>query len=145
MSRPAKPATCHPDRKSRVRGLCQPCFIRKYYQENKQRLKDYAKEYYKENREHQLYNSRNGELKKKYGLSYDDYLKMVEEQLGKCYICKRQEDYKLHVDHNHKTGKVRKLLCNRCNYLLSAVENTDHLAKFLGYLEEHNDIERNQR
>jgi hypothetical protein len=54
-------------------------------------------------------------LKRIYGISSDDYESMLEAQNGVCWICQKSEDVKLSVDHDHDTGKVRGLLCNRCN------------------------------
>ncbi|MDO9463776.1 MAG: endonuclease VII domain-containing protein [bacterium] len=54
---------------------------------------------------------------RKYGLSHEDWLRMYETQDGKCLICGKSfikpSDAK--VDHNHRTGKIRGLLCNNCN------------------------------
>jgi hypothetical protein len=50
---------------------------------------------------------------------------MFEDQKGCCGICKRhQSEFKkrLGVDHNHSTGKIRKLLCDRCNLGLGFYE-----------------------
>lgn len=63
-------------------------------------------------------------LKWKYGIGLDVYEKMLVAQGGVCLICKEKETRKnkhtgtcrLHVDHCHKTGKVRGLLCQRCNF-----------------------------
>lgn len=52
-------------------------------------------------------------LKKLYGLTPDDVEKMFLSQGGGCAIC--YEARPLCIDHNHKTGKVRALLCDRCN------------------------------
>lgn len=53
---------------------------------------------------------------KKLGITEDDYNKMFDEQMGLCAICHKPEiDIKLAVDHCHETGKVRGLLCKRCN------------------------------
>jgi len=63
---------------------------------------------------------------KKYGLSYEEYQEMLKKQDYKCAIesCSRKDgDFKrvLHVDHCHKTGKVRQLLCSHCNTVLGKV------------------------
>jgi hypothetical protein len=67
---------------------------------------------------------RNWELKRRYGLTIADYERMIVEQGGKCALCKRPpKTQKLNVDHNHKTGKVRKLLCSLCNrYVIGVIE-----------------------
>ena len=64
--------------------------------------------------------SRRYSLKKNYGLSIEQYDRMLEDQKGKCAICaaKRPPDAPLsffHVDHDHQTGVVRGLLCGPCN------------------------------
>jgi hypothetical protein len=50
----------------------------------------------------------------KYGLTLEDYNKMLREQDGVCAICSRRQN-PLHVDHNKRTGEVRGLLCMPCN------------------------------
>lgn len=76
-------------------------------------------------------------LKKRYGISVECYEKMLEDQNGVCAICgafpgKRR----LHVDHNHKTGEVRGLLCNNCNVGIGhAQEDITTLKKMIYYLE----------
>ena len=53
---------------------------------------------------------------KKFGITEDEYMKMFDVQNGVCAICHRPElDVKLAVDHDHRTLKVRGLLCKRCN------------------------------
>ena len=67
-------------------------------------------------------------IKRRYGLSFDEWQAMLKAQDGCCKICgqpgkltKSGRSY-LHVDHNHKTGKVRGLLCARCNLLIGYME-----------------------
>ena len=63
-------------------------------------------------------------LKRRYGISYVDYISMFEEQKGVCKICGQESVRKrLSVDHCHTTGKVRGLLCERCNTLLGRVKD----------------------
>ena len=50
-----------------------------------------------------------------YGLSKDSFFKMLEIQKNCCAICSDTIDEKCHVDHDHKTGAVRGLLCRTCN------------------------------
>lgn len=47
-------------------------------------------------------------------LTDQEYKEMYEVQRGKCKIC-GEEEQELLVDHNHATGKVRGLLCRKCN------------------------------
>lgn len=62
-----------------------------------------------------LNNSLKAKLKK-YKLTEAEYASMLEKSGNKCYICgKPPKNRALHIDHNHKTGKVRGLLCYICN------------------------------
>lgn len=56
-------------------------------------------------------------LKKGYGISLKEYTRMKESQNNTCLICGAppSENKRLHVDHCHKSKKVRGLLCNFCN------------------------------
>jgi len=72
-------------------------------------------------------------LKKKYGMTPGDYSQMWKKQKGRCVICK--QPVKLHVDHNHKTGKVRGLLCSNCNTALGSFkDNIGILQNAIKYL-----------
>ena len=56
-----------------------------------------------------------------YGITPDDYNQLFQQQNGCCAICgKHQSKLKrrLDVDHDHKSGKVRGLLCNPCNKII---------------------------
>lgn len=84
------------------------------------------------------------QLKYKFGLSLEDWLKMYDHQGGVCPICKKkirrsidEEGKKPSVDHDHKTGLVRGLLCQfPCNYALGHFEdNLDLLKACVAYLE----------
>lgn len=52
-------------------------------------------------------------LKSRYGISKVEYDNLISNQKDGCIICHKK--VKLVLDHNHKTGKVRGLLCNKCN------------------------------
>lgn len=71
-------------------------------------------------------------LKQKYGITAIDYIRLLENQQMSCAICGRFENVgkimqvrKLGVDHNHKTGQVRGLLCNWCNISMGWLEKYD--------------------
>lgn len=76
-------------------------------------------------------------LLKTYGINYYEYRKMLDGQSGKCAICcKYVSSKRLAVDHCHKTGAVRGLLCSACNTGLGSFrDNVDYLQKAIGYLE----------
>lgn len=73
--------------------------------------------------------------KHKYGLSEVQYNELVDKQDGRCAICNSQPARPLFVDHCHKTGKVRGLLCHGCNILLgTAVDDIERLHAAINYL-----------
>lgn len=77
-------------------------------------------------------------LKRYYGITLEQYRSMEAEQNFVCKICnnKCKTGRELSVDHCHKTGKVRGLLCSTCNYMLgSALDDTTILANGIAYLE----------
>jgi len=69
---------------------------------------------------------RNDNLIRNYGITVDDYNKMLEEQGGRCVIC-TDDNVPLAVDHNHDTGEVRGLLCRKCNSGLGMFKDNDLL------------------
>ena len=82
--------------------------------------------------------SRAGHLQRKYGLSLDQYEAMLASQRGTCAICTRPpgEGRSLHIDHDHETGRIRGLLCFRCNNSLGDLDDDPALLRAaLRYLE----------
>lgn len=63
--------------------------------------------------------ARERNLRSRFGIGVADYDAVLAHQDGKCAICRAPATKSLHVDHSHKTGIVRGLLCWRCNYGLS--------------------------
>jgi hypothetical protein len=59
-------------------------------------------------------------LKRHYGITLEDHAALVAAQDGKCALCGQAK--KLVIDHDHKTGKVRGLLCRHCNFVLGLYE-----------------------
>lgn len=94
-------------------------------------------------REAALHATRKSNLKQKYGLTLEQYEQMVRDQNGVCAICGRPEKYsvtenytrRLSVDHNHKTGKTRGLLCRWCNQRLAHIEDEEFRVKAEEYLQ----------
>jgi hypothetical protein len=76
-------------------------------------------------------------LRTKYGLTLDEYDLMVLKSEGRCQICE-EPNPRLDIDHCHATGKVRGLLCIRCNYQLLGVVQDDSaiLRRAVEYLEQ---------
>lgn len=81
---------------------------------------------------------RNARFKRKYGITADDYDQMMADQGGNCWICKGPPGPRgLVMDHCHKGGHVRGLLCNNCNALLGmANDDVERLRTAIRYLEE---------
>lgn len=87
-------------------------------------------------------NRRDAKLYYRYGIRLADYDRMLEQQGGVCAICGEPEEKKqarkiggektvdsLQVDHDHETGRIRGLICWKCNVgIVKALENRD-LAK----------------
>jgi hypothetical protein len=83
--------------------------------------------------------TRSCHLKRKYGITHNDYLQMLDEQEGVCAACGKPPltGKLLLVDHCHRTGSVRGLLCNRCNILAGFLES-DNRKVVETYLEKYN-------
>lgn len=86
-------------------------------------------------------------MRRKYGMTLEQYRKMDDAQKHKCAICGSEEQSfsyhngrkkNLSIDHCHRTGKVRALLCFRCNGVIGKMEESiDLLTKAVNYLNKH--------
>jgi len=85
-----------------------------YEKEYYLKTKKHRQQYLTDNKEHVKKVVRNYSLKRKYNITPEDYNTLYNKQQGKCAICGNSEEL-LHVDHDHITGKVRGLLCLKCN------------------------------
>jgi hypothetical protein len=138
------------------RGSCRACEQlqrRAWYLAHREDAIARAKAWQQENPERHLDNQRKrrqrpevkareraGHLRRKYGISHEEYEALLHAQGGRCAICRREPNPKisLHVDHDHETGAVRGLLCVRCNNGI-ALFDEDHevLRDIAGYLDAH--------
>jgi hypothetical protein len=78
---------------------------------------------------------------RRYGLTVEQYHQMLENQRGLCAICLEPptsgRGKKLYIDHDHKTGKVRGLLCHHCNMILGyAKDSSVRLTECINYLDD---------
>ena len=75
---------------------------------------------------------------KRYGLTFETFNLLVKKQNKQCAICKKViEDDKINIDHDHKTGKVRGLLCWNCNVGIGYLkDNVEFLKNAIDYLKE---------
>jgi hypothetical protein len=75
-------------------------------------------------------------LRHRYQVTVLQYEQMLRRQDGRCAICDRPPKRALTIDHEHKTGRVRGLLCHFCNYrfLGRGRENPEHHRRAVAYL-----------
>lgn len=123
--------------KSRYDGLssdCKECSYKYHTKWNKSlRSKNLRKKYYK--KYYEQGKVRKWKLKQRYNLTLEQYDKMFIKQNGVCAICGVSLEYlKANVDHDHKTDKVRGLLCSKCNTFLAALDDKAFLNKAIQYL-----------
>lgn len=72
----------------------------------------------------------------KYNMSIDQYNQMLSDQNDGCAICGGVIDGKGGVDHCHKTGKIRGILCSHCNAAIGHMnDDIDRLSAAIAYLE----------
>lgn len=142
---------------------CKPCkraVNRAWYQRNKDEIRDGLRVNYEANRPGRLqqmrtYRAENGELLKRahrrwhlrtrFGLDESEFEHLLVRQNGCCAICRKPETAvdarsgkvrRLAIDHDHETGKVRGLLCFRCNTVLAHIDmDRERLLEMLRYLE----------
>ena len=125
-----------------------------WYEKNKERILFLRKENYYLNTEeikkrHKAYRdkplskerTRNNNLMRQYGIDINGYNQILESQNYTCAICGSNETGavgKNHfsVDHCHKTGKIRGLLCKGCNIMLGEAQDDPRiLSRAIEYLE----------
>lgn len=73
--------------------------------------------------------AKKAELKRLYGITFEEYVEIYKKQNGVCAICKKECKTRksLSVDHDHSTNAVRGLLCNRCNRAIGMFEDSKEL------------------
>lgn len=154
--------TCgHPWRKHEAHGMCKSCYNRRYKNTKEQHRRNNARwreRHYdvvlaqERKSARKRYATAEGKsaarlwhLRSKFGISGEDYNLLLASQNGVCAICGQPETAKrngvvkfLAVDHNHKTGKIRGLLCQKCNTMVGhSDDNAERLKDAAAYLEKH--------
>lgn len=111
--------------------------------ENPEKILEASRRYYENNRE--LHNKRasNNRLARTLGITQEEYDYIMKEHDGKCDICDTTDPggphKKFNLDHDHATGKIRGVLCRRCNTSIGQFEDSATLLKrAIQYLEDHN-------
>lgn len=114
-----------------LRGVCKDCRLAVRRSESKNHPnRERDRQYYLEKKK----KNPHFQLKGKYGLTTEQWDEMVLNQGGMCAICDQEE--KLSVDHNHSNGRIRALLCAKCNCAIGLFrDSSDLLVKATRYLE----------
>ena len=125
---PKSLAVCHPEKTAHGKELCAAC----YQRYRRRQFPDVAQKHRDANKRYRLFHpnyrkSRQGiERRQRYGLSQTDYDLLMLRANGKCELCQTPAE-KLCIDHDHSSGKIRGILCDRCNKALGAYE---YIAQF---------------
>ena len=99
--------------------------------------RDYNRAWRDANPEKVRAQKRREHLKSRYGLTESEFNTILTQQNGKCAICLEDPDRRgMAIDHCHKTGKIRGLLCHHCNSVLGhARESLRVLSRAVSYLQ----------
>lgn len=126
---------------------------KQYYQLHREEIVAYKKQYYQAHQGRMIEKKRQYRLthkkiilgkhyKYRYGLNYEEVSVMLNKQEGRCLICNKDivlmghASNSAYVDHDHKTNKIRGLLCHNCNSLLgNAKDSIIILLKAATYLQ----------
>lgn len=99
---------------------------KKWKEKNREKVLEYKRTHYKNNRDKYLTLERDRQYRVRYGITLADYDKMLLAQNGECAICGSNVaghcNQCFAVDHSHDTGIVRGLLCIKCNARLGWYE-----------------------
>lgn len=116
-------------------------YAREWRARNRDKVNEQQRARYASNPIRFRHQTRDGQLASKYGITREQYDNLFEQQGGLCAICKQPETVKtgagvirrLAVDHDHDTGRVRGLLCYRCNTTLGQFElRAEAILAYLG-------------
>ena len=112
-------------------NTCKAEYQRAYHKANKEKQNSRNMARYYENKIEVLEKQKYTKIANKYGLTRDEYLELMSD--ASCEICGIKED--LCVDHSHKTGEVRGVLCRKCNAGLGLLgDEYENIIKALEYL-----------
>jgi CRISPR/Cas system-associated protein Cas10 (large subunit of type III CRISPR-Cas system) len=115
--------------------------VKRWQRDNYERYRARQREY--RNRPERKAADREYQLLRKYGITIAEYEARLRAQGGGCRICgdPPAEGGSLHVDHDHVTGKVRGLLCFRCNNAIGDLRDDIELVyRMLDYLDRDEEI-----
>jgi len=128
---------CGEEKPHAGKGLCDACYKRQRYQNNpevRKRAQAYQRQYHRTHPERRRVGYH---LQRRYGITQAEYDTMLKAQGGVCAICGKppRKGRRLCVDHAHDNGRVRGLLCDRCNRAIGALSDDQSLLqRVLKYL-----------
>jgi len=94
-------------------GQCVAC-RKAWYRQNSEEVNKKSKEW-ANTHQATAEETRERSRLKKYGLTVEQHQQLLAEQNGLCRICEEPFGRFIHIDHDHGTGRVRGLLCHKCN------------------------------
>lgn len=117
---PAIPTCGHPEERVKGQGQCERCYDREYYSRpgKAEAARARTAKWRRENLERVRRTDFAKHVRRKYGISIEQYDRFVAAQANRCAICGSRQSRgfeRLCVDHCHDTGQIRGLLCHRCN------------------------------
>jgi len=153
---------CHSDKPHYAFGLCHNCYGAEWrkkhpgysqksygrtrekqlaqgrarYQQNKSKVAQYWKDF----RKRFPNKSKDWQLRRDYGITLEDYNKILTQQNNACKLCNSSPIKNPSVDHSHTTGKVRGIVCQGCNIVIGFFESRPQAVLKIGqYLVETNE------
>ena len=140
-------------RKTKGHFVCNNCINKKYKQRKlddqsyNQSQKEYYRQYNSTDERKEINSKRQKEWKeanvewvkerdrrssllRKYGITLEDYYNLLKKQGNVCAICSTETPTGIgtfHVDHCHKTGKIRGILCSKCNHSLGLFNEDENI------------------
>lgn len=127
----------HPEKKDEYREKGNECNRKRYATDpvRRQGVKDNARKWKEAQPPEKISRmTRNARLLREYGISQADFERMAAEQNHRCLICHKEKD--LAVDHCHRTGVVRGLLCHNCNKGIGHFfEDVETIKRAIEYIE----------
>jgi len=116
-------------------------YVNEWYARNRERVSAQRNEWARNNPGKRAQTCRANNLKRKYGLTLDEWERLFDAQGRVCAICKTDtasRNGRWHTDHCHATNKVRSILCHDCNTGLGKFKDRPDMLRLAAeYLEKH--------
>lgn len=145
IEKPTSEFNLQKDTKDGLRSWCKVCFskyCKRWRVKNPEQVKDNNKRWqviFKNERKTDRSKYRDVELKRRYGINQEYFDRLLTIQDNKCAICDNIFTKIARIDHCHSTGKVRGLLCDRCNVHLGYYERIKNEPMFSEVMQKYLD------